>query len=251
MAPQILGILILVAIICAAVAFYVLTGKSFSVDQPALAFRRISLFKNLSPESLAKLEKVTEVFNLNAGQNIFTEGEVGDSLFIVAKGQLNVTKEIEGKTQVLKVMKPGDILGEMGLLTGQPRSANAVAKTELSLFKIGRIVFDEITHNDPAIRNTIWLTYSWHTFDNYQRRQNVPKSMRKGNRKKWFARHFSSSTSMGQSLKVPEGAAYAFVLTGSAKVGSSIYNAPSMVSLTNVAEVYAAKSIRIMWFPTL
>ena len=228
-------------------AFVYVKKNRISFDHPVLS--RIPMFSRLPAGDLAKLEKVTQVLRYEAGQVVFKEGDPGDSLFIVAQGQLNVTKKIDGKEQVLKSMRPGEILGEMGLLTGQPRTANAVAKSNMTLFKIGRIGFDEVTAENQGIRETIWLTYSWHVFDNFQRKSTFPKVMNKKERQAWFMKHFIQSMTIGQKVEVPQGGAYAFILMGSLRVGAETYNSPNLSPVTNIKEVHANKNSRILWLP--
>jgi CRP-like cAMP-binding protein len=148
-------------------------------------------------------------------------------------------------------MQPGEPLGEMGLLTGQPRTANAVAKTNLTLFKIGQLGFDEITAENQKIRETIWLTYSWHVFDNFQRKSTFPRLLSKKERQAWFSRHFTQTLAVGQKVNVPQSGAYAFVLMGSLRIGAETYNSPSLAPVTNIKEVLANKNARILWLPTL
>ena len=243
---SILAIVGLVAGAAVGVVFY-LKKRNVSVDHPVLA--RIPLFSRLPANDLTKLEKVTQILRFETGQVVFKEGDPGDSLFIIAQGQLSVTKKIDGKEQVLKSMRPGDILGEMGLLTGQPRTANALAKTNVTLFKIGQLGFDEVTAENQGIRETIWLTYSWHVFDNFQRKSTFPKSMNNKERQAWFARHFTQTLAVSQKADVPQGGAYAFILMGSLRIGAETYISPSFAPVTNIKEVHAIKNARILWLP--
>src|SRR5262249_12477765 len=63
------------------------------------------------------------------GQIIFVEGDPGTSLGIVENGRVDaVTSSPDGKELVFNIFGPGDIFGELALLTGEPRSADVVAR---------------------------------------------------------------------------------------------------------------------------
>jgi CRP-like cAMP-binding protein len=66
------------------------------------------------------------------GDVVFREGDVGDCLFVIREGAVDITLG----NRVLKLMQPGDIFGEMSLIDGEPRSANAVARAETTVIPI-------------------------------------------------------------------------------------------------------------------
>lgn len=66
----------------------------------------------------------------SAGDVIVTEGEAGDAAYIVAEGTCEVRKRVAGGTTVVKELGPGDVFGEMAILTAGPRTASVVATTD-------------------------------------------------------------------------------------------------------------------------
>ncbi len=66
------------------------------------------------------------------GDVIFREGDPGNCLYVIQDGAVDITLG----NRVLKLMQPGDIFGEMSLIDGMPRSANAVARAETNLIPI-------------------------------------------------------------------------------------------------------------------
>jgi CRP-like cAMP-binding protein len=88
---------------------------------------------------------------LEVGSCAITEGEPGDSLFIVQSGRLQVEKEIgENSTKRLQELGPGDFFGEMSFLNKAPRSASVRALTMCSLLEVNAEKFERlIAENAP------------------------------------------------------------------------------------------------------
>ena len=64
----------------------------------------------------------------NKNKIIFADGELGESLYIIQKGTVKITKILNGNEIILAILKHGDIFGEMALLENKPRSASAIAQ---------------------------------------------------------------------------------------------------------------------------
>lgn len=79
------------------------------------------------------------------GQAIFREGEPGDSLYIVAEGQVDI---VLGE-RTLETVGPGGILGELALIDDKPRSASAIARTECLLAPVNREHFLALVQRTP------------------------------------------------------------------------------------------------------
>ncbi len=61
------------------------------------------------------------------GEILFEQGDTGDYIYIIINGSVEVRKEINGKTECIAKVSSGDILGEMAVLTDEPRCASGVA----------------------------------------------------------------------------------------------------------------------------
>lgn len=80
-----------------------------------------------------------------AGSSIFKKGEIGDCMFAIAEGEVDIMAE--GK--VVDQLSAGDLFGEMALIDKQPRSADAVAKTDCSILRIDEQKFLFMTDHTP------------------------------------------------------------------------------------------------------
>lgn len=86
-----------------------------------------------------------------AGEPILRQGDPGDSLYLIAAGQVNVTLKREGVERQVATLGPRDFFGEMSLLTGEPRAATCSAKTEVDAFVIEHAAFRAILAAKPGL----------------------------------------------------------------------------------------------------
>ena len=78
------------------------------------------------------------------GEMIFREGEVGSEMFVVHSGEVEIVKRIGDKEETLAIMEKGDFFGEMALLEGLPRTADAKAHVDSDVIRINGAVFDKM-----------------------------------------------------------------------------------------------------------
>ncbi|MBL8251960.1 MAG: cyclic nucleotide-binding domain-containing protein [Candidatus Competibacter sp.] len=80
-----------------------------------------------------------------AGHIVFREGETGNSLYIIAEGEVDITRG----GRVLETVGPGGIVGELALIDDKPRSASAIARTDCLLAPINREHFLALVQRTP------------------------------------------------------------------------------------------------------
>jgi predicted acylesterase/phospholipase RssA/CRP-like cAMP-binding protein len=112
-----------------------------------------NIFGPLDDRLLAEISDEVEVVDVAGGFPLFRQGDPGDSLFILLRGRLNVsqTDPDTGEERVLGETAPGESVGEMGLLTGEPRSASLWATRDSRLVRIGRPSFDALAERNPEL----------------------------------------------------------------------------------------------------
>lgn len=117
-----------------------------------MILKSVSLFADLDDSHLARLAACLRSRHYVRGQIIFAEGDPGRSLCIVKSGKVNaVTSSPDGKELVLNTFGPGDIFGELALLTSGPRSADAVAQEPSHLFLLARNDFLAFLEAHPRV----------------------------------------------------------------------------------------------------
>ena len=109
----------------------------------------INIFSDLSDNDLEKLQKVFKPRNYLKNSMIILEEEYGDLVFVVKTGTIKITRvNDEGKEVILALLGAGEIFGELAILDGEARSANALAQENCELLAINKEDFlDILKHN--------------------------------------------------------------------------------------------------------
>jgi CRP-like cAMP-binding protein len=125
-------------------------------DQPITAppgqvlFANHFLFRDLGPEIHERLGSYAKPKTVERGVTIFQKGDPGTSLFAVCRGTVQMTTlSTSGKNAVFNLIREGGIFGEIALLDGGPRTADAVAFTDCTLMVIERRDFLPLLRSHP------------------------------------------------------------------------------------------------------
>ncbi len=105
-------------------------------------------------------EPVKDSASYAAGDVIFREGELGTEMFIIQEGEVNIIKHINGESHMLSHLEKGDFFGEMAVLESVPRTADAVAATDVRAVVINGARFDEMLRRNPEVAVRIIRKYS-------------------------------------------------------------------------------------------
>ena len=108
------------------------------------------LLAGLPDEDLDQLVKMSETVTIPAGEVLIVEGGAGDSAYVILEGELEVSKRSSGRDIRLSVRRPGDVIGEMALLTKEPRMASVRANQESKLLKIPAEAFEQLLLAHPT-----------------------------------------------------------------------------------------------------
>lgn len=111
--------------------------------------RKVSLFSGMEDAELEAIIPLLRSKKCVRGQSIVEVNTPGDSMFLVAKGQLKVVLAKGDKEAILSLLKEGDFFGEMSLLDGKERSANVVALRASELYELSRDDFQEYVQEYP------------------------------------------------------------------------------------------------------
>jgi len=117
-----------------------------------ILLRRTPFFRSFDDAALDHLARSAELLELPAGAVVVGEGEPGASLFIVVTGLLTVTKRSDGDgNRALGRLAPGQVFGEMSLLTGAPRAMTVTANTPTMLLEISKDHLEPILNDHPKV----------------------------------------------------------------------------------------------------
>jgi CRP-like cAMP-binding protein len=114
--------------------------------------RLIPLFSELNEDELQSLEKLCVRQTFKKDNMVLIEEEVGSTMFIILNGRVKISRiSDEGREVILSIMVDGDFFGEMAILDGQTRSANAVTLEDTEMLIIRRENFLQLLHDYPQI----------------------------------------------------------------------------------------------------
>jgi CRP-like cAMP-binding protein len=129
------------------------TGEAREAPGNKLAvLRKHPIFCDLDPEALDQLCRYAKHATLKRGAAIFSKGDPGNSLVAVIRGTVKISiSSAEGRSAILNLIGPGEIFGEVALLDGLARTADATANSNCEIFVIDRREFLPFVRSQPAL----------------------------------------------------------------------------------------------------
>jgi CRP-like cAMP-binding protein len=116
-----------------------------AVDSTRLA--QVPLFADLAPEHLARVAAACNELHVDEGDTLLREGDFGYSLFAITAGTADVLQD----EAVIGTLGPGDVFGEIAVLSGGRRTATVVATSPLELLVFFNRDLWKLEHNAPEI----------------------------------------------------------------------------------------------------
>ena len=113
---------------------------------------RAGLFQGVAPEAREALASALQYGDYTRGETVFTENEQGDTLFIVLTGKVKVGRRAaDGRENMLSVMGPSDMFGELSLFDPGPRTATATVLTDARLASLAHAALRPWLNDRPEI----------------------------------------------------------------------------------------------------
>lgn len=110
------------------------------------------IFAPLPEASLDKIIPLLQRQQINTGTDIIQQGDVGEFLYVITKGEVLVLREGgQVREEVLATLPQGECFGEMSLISGEPISATIRAKTPVTLLQISKEDFDQLLQDNPSL----------------------------------------------------------------------------------------------------
>src|SRR5438874_1257550 len=111
--------------------------------------KRTEVFGRLADRELRRLEKLFRERRVQRNQLLFQQGDPADSLYLVVSGRIRISAADQaGHHKVLAFAGPGEVVGEMGVLSGEPRSATALATDDAQLLQLRKSDLDVLLATD-------------------------------------------------------------------------------------------------------
>jgi CRP/FNR family transcriptional regulator, cyclic AMP receptor protein len=126
-----------------------------------LFLRNVPLFRSLDSKDSTRLAETTRIVELKKGRVLFRKGQEGESLFVIYRGRIKIVLPSRlGDEMILSVFSEGDFFGEMAVLDGMPRSADAVAMEDSELIVLDRTAFMQFLKNNDTALDAILCSLS-------------------------------------------------------------------------------------------
>jgi len=114
--------------------------------------RKHPIFSDLDPEAFDQLCRYAKHTTLKRGTTIVSKGDPGNSLIAVISGTVKISvTSSDGRSAILNLIGPGEIFGEVAVLDGQARTADATANTNCEIYIIDRRDFIPFVRSQPAL----------------------------------------------------------------------------------------------------
>lgn len=120
-------------------------------DQKIRRLGEVELFRHCTPKELARLASITDEAVLETGQVLCRQGEVATAAYAIDDGEASV----KVGTEVIGTVRPGESVGEMGLLDYRPRSATVVARSPMKVYVIDARRFESVLEEAPTLARSL------------------------------------------------------------------------------------------------
>jgi len=129
------------------------------VRQKGDHLRTVGLFRDLSVPEATVLATLMEIRRVDAGEVLIRRGEDASGLFIIEAGWADVlVRPYAGAPRTVAALGPGDVVGEMALLSGTACTADVVARTPMTVLRLSREDYERYLSGIPEVERRLWRT---------------------------------------------------------------------------------------------
>ena len=119
------------------------------------ALSQMAIFHALTDEERAQLAPCLKSAPFLEGEALTRQGAEAHWLYLIVTGDATVHVTVDDRSEHVATLHAGDYFGEMGMLTGEPRTATVVAKTDVKCYRLSKEDFRDILHSRPEIAEDI------------------------------------------------------------------------------------------------
>lgn len=114
--------------------------------------KTVPIFSSVSFEEMLEIAAITEARNYQKGEMVYTAGDQGGKLYVLHTGKVRITRiNPNGKEQVIRILGPGDFMGELSLFSSMPLTDNAQVLEDSTMCVIEGAKLKELMAKNPII----------------------------------------------------------------------------------------------------
>lgn len=126
------------------------------IDARSATLKRVELFRTLTDEERLSLAARLRVAPFVSGEALTRQGAEAHWLYILTRGNAEVRVSVDGKlSEYVATLHEGDFFGEMGMMTGEPRSATVIALTDVECYRVDKDALHDILRSRPEVAEDI------------------------------------------------------------------------------------------------
>ena len=130
--------------------------KRAGAGERTQTLKAVPFFTQLNDRELEVVRSVASERTYPKNAVVLTEGEMGDSLYMIQSGKVKVViGDEEGRELILKILGPGDFFGEMSMIDKQPRSASVTTIEPATFLVLSNAAFERCVEQAPRIANMV------------------------------------------------------------------------------------------------
>jgi CRP-like cAMP-binding protein len=121
-------------------------------NQIAAILQKLPVFAGLSPAEFGYIQKICQPARIGDGETLFVEGDSSPCMYVLLSGEIQLRTHDQGR---IHSFSPGELFGEIGLVTHQNRTATAIACAPSVLLQINDDAFHNLLSHEPHVGFTI------------------------------------------------------------------------------------------------
>jgi len=134
---------------------YVARMKRRNTERLIEELSGVKILTGLEPEEMVELVQRIKKKRYHAGDVIFRQGDDAHEMFFIVEGEVDIIHREDGEAVRLAQLGAYDTFGEIGILSGYPRSADAIAKSDVCVYSLFESDFTRVLHENRSLRNEI------------------------------------------------------------------------------------------------
>lgn len=213
---------------------------------PPVELPTIPLFSDLPKNAFIQLMEQMHMRSMLPEEAIISEGDVGDSMFIISSGRVKITKTAEtGVEIVLAHLGDGAFFGEMALISQSPRSASVIAEEETVLFEVSRAVLADVVKSFPSVEGIIMRFYRQRLLSNLMATSSVFRPLDANQRKSLIEKFKSREVPANEKLleEGSPGDGLYLLLAGKAEVSKKTDGKRVVLAHLKEGDVFGERSL--------